>query len=523
MTELAANATRPIQGAPPKVEIFNLTKRFGAFTALENVSLTLAPGSFHALLGENGAGKSTLVKALMGYHRADEGTITIGEVGVEMRNPTQAHALGIGMVYQHFTLVANLTVAENLVMCRDDLPAVINWKKEFSELTAFMATMPFAIPLTERVSSLAAGEKQKIEIVKQLYLKRSVIILDEPTSVLTQDEADAILGMLKGMTDAGTLSILMISHKFREITAYADAVTILRKGRFAGTGLVKDLSIDAMSSLMMGGEHTTKAAVRSGQAPGAPVLVLKSICATDDTGVEAVSGVSLSVASGEIVGIAGISGNGQKELVEVLSGQRVARSGAMLVHNEPYHARRAESYRHHFHCLPEEPLRNASVGSMSVADNLGFRTFDRPPNTFLRFLVNRRALRRSARTLISQFGIKTRGPDAPIGSLSGGNVQRAVLAREVNPQVKILVVANPCFGLDFKAVAEIRARIMEARNRGVAVLLVSEDLDELFELADRLLVMSDGAIVHEALPGQTSPKELGRFMAGHTASHAAAG
>ena len=508
-------ATLPIHGDPPKIELFNLTKRFGAFTALEDVSLTLRPGSFHALLGENGAGKSTLVKAVMGYHRADEGTIAIGEVGVEMGNPKDAHAHGIGMVYQHFTLVPNLTVAENLVLSRDHLPALIDWDGERKVLAAFLSTMPFTVPLDTPVAALAAGEKQKIEILKQLYLQRSVIILDEPTSVLTQDEADAILGLLKKMTVEGRLSILMISHKFREIMAFADEITVLRKGRFAGRGMVKDLTPDAMAAMMMGGDHVKASAARSAAPRGELRMELLGVRADDDTGVEAVAGVSVAVHAGEIVGVAGISGNGQKELVEVLAGQRPASAGTVRINGEAYHARRDEAFRHKVHCLPEEPLKNACVGPMSVAENLAFRTFDRPPQTFARWFIDRSSLRRTAIDLIGRFGIKTRGPDAPVGSMSGGNVQRAVLAREVNDQVKVLIVANPCFGLDFKAVAEIRARIMEARNRGVAVLLVSEDLDELFELADRLVVMSDGALVHEALPGATNPKELGRFMAGH--------
>lgn len=510
-----AGPTHPIPGAPPKIEIFNLTKRFGSFTALEDVSLSLVPGSFHALLGENGAGKSTLVKALMGYHRADSGTITIGEVGVEMGNPQDAHAHGIGMVYQHFTLVPNLTVAENMVLARDHLPMVIDWAGERKAIEAFLQDMPFQVPLDSPVSALAAGEKQKIEILKQLYLRRSIIILDEPTSVLTQDEADAILGLLKGMTAAGKLSILMISHKFREIMAFADEITVLRKGRFAGRGLVKDLTPDAMAAMMMGGERVTAAATRAETARSEPRLVLDGLKSDDDTGVEAVSGVSLTVHAGEIVGIAGISGNGQKELVELIAGQRRATAGTMRIDGVPYHARRAESRRHRVHCLPEEPLRNACVGPMSVADNLAFRTFDRPPQTVAGVFVKRSALRATALDLIARFKIKTRGPDAPIASMSGGNVQRAVLAREVNDQVRVLIVANPCFGLDFKAVAEIRTRIMEARNRGVAVLLVSEDLDEIFELADRIVVMSEGSLVHEALPAGTNPKALGRFMAGH--------
>jgi simple sugar transport system ATP-binding protein len=502
-------------GKPPHIELFKLTKRFGTFTALDNVSLTLKPGSFHVLLGENGAGKSTLVKALMGYHRADEGAVMVDGLEVVMANPKDAHAHGIGMVYQHFTLVPNFTVAENLVLSRDHLPVIIDWAAEKRALDAFMATMPFRLPLERPVASLAAGEKQKLEILKQLYLKRTVIILDEPTSVLTQGEADDILGLLKRMTVEGGLSILMISHKFREVMAFGDEITVLRKGRFAGNGLVKDLTPAQMADMMMGGAHVTPAAARGDAFVGEIRLATEDLRANDDTGVGAVNGVSFEVRSGEILGVAGVSGNGQKQLVEVLAGQRPATGGKVLVDGKLYYASRSESSAHKVHILPEEPLRNACVGDMSVSDNLGFRRFDRSPNTWLHWLVNRGSLRATAADLISRFAIKTTGVDAPIASLSGGNVQRGVLAREVNDEVRVLIVANPCFGLDFKAVAEIRNRIMQARNRGVAVLLVSEDLDELFELADRLVVMSGGKFVHEALPAQTNPAELGGHMAGH--------
>ena len=505
-------ATPPTE--PQPIELFNLTKRFGAFTALSNVSLKLAPGTLHALLGENGAGKSTLVKCLLGYHRADEGAVIVGNTEVEMTNPKIAHAYGIGMVYQHFTLVPNLTVAENLVLSRDHLPAIIDWQAERKALTEFLSTMPFKVPLDKPVAALAAGEKQKIEILKQLYLKRTVVVLDEPTSVLTQDEADEVLSLVRQRVVAKQLSVLMISHKFREVMAYADEVTVLRKGHFAGAGKVSELTTGQMADMMMGGSHHTKAAARTARDPGDVGLSANGLTADDDTGVPAVAGVSFAVRAGEILGVAGVSGNGQKQLVEVLSGQRRATGGAVQVAGQPYRPTRAAMRKHGVHCLPEEPLRNACVGEMTVAENLGLRDFDRPAMTFARCFVSRSRLRKRALDLIAKFGIRTPGADAPIGSLSGGNVQRAVLARELNDEVKVLIVANPCFGLDFKAVAEIRTRIMEARNRGVAVLLVSEDLDELFELADRLVVMSGGKLVHEALPGATTPTELGRYMAG---------
>jgi len=496
------------------VEAVAMTMRFGAFTALDHVELKVRPGSFHALLGENGAGKSTLVKCIMGYYRPTAGNILVGDREQVISNPRDAHALGLGMVYQHFTLVPAMTVAENLVLARDDVPAVVDWPKEKKALAAFLARMPFKVPLDARVSDISAGERQKCEILKQLYLKRRFLILDEPTSVLTPGEADEVLGMLRAMVVAGELTILMITHKFREVMAFADEVTILRRGKLAGKGRVADLTADDMARTMIGAEQLTIQPARSGQL-GKPRLELDVLRALDDAGAIAVRDVSLTVKSGEIVGIAGVSGNGQRQLVEVLAGQREAEGGAIRVAGDPYHARREEMRRHKMSLLPEEPLKNACVGGMSVADNIAFREFDRAPFAGAGFWLNRAAFRNDARKKIARYKIKTRTPDTPIAALSGGNVQRAVLARELGSDVEVLIAANPCFGLDFAAVAQIHAEIMAARNRGAAVLLVSEDLDELLELSDRLVVMFHGQFVYEAPTSAVDLTEIGRHMAGH--------
>ncbi|NLS72667.1 ABC transporter ATP-binding protein [Bradyrhizobium brasilense] len=509
-----------IIGEPPApsgafgVDAIAMTMRFGDFTALDNVELKVRPGSFHALLGENGAGKSTLVKCIMGYYHATEGDILVGGRQQAIANPKDAHALGLGMVYQHFTLVPAMTVAENLVLARDDVPAVVDWRKEKKALEAFLARMPFKVPLDAKVSDISAGERQKCEILKQLYLKRRFLILDEPTSVLTPGEADEVLGMLRAMVVAGELTILMITHKFREVMAFADEVTILRRGKLAGSGRVAELTPDEMARTMIGAEQLTVQPPRTGET-GAARLELDKLTALDDAGAIAVHGVSLTVKSGEIVGIAGVSGNGQRQLVEVLAGQREAESGVIRVQGETYAASRAEMRRHRMSLLPEEPLKNACVGGMSVADNIAFREFDRAPFARGGWWLNRAAFRNDAERKINRYKIKTRTPETPIAALSGGNVQRAVLARELSGDVEVLIAANPCFGLDFAAVAQIHAEIMAARNRGAAVLLVSEDLDELLELSDRLVVMFHGAFVHEARASEADLTEIGRHMAGH--------
>ncbi|THD43554.1 MAG: ABC transporter ATP-binding protein [Bradyrhizobium sp.] len=491
-----------------------MSKRFGALAALDNVSMRVEAGAVHALLGENGAGKSTLVKCIMGFYRADQGSLLLDGAEAEVRNPRDASLLGLGMVYQHFTLVPSMTVLENLVMARADTPAVIDWRHERRRLSAFIATMPFGAPLDTPVHGLAAGEKQKAEILKQLYLGARFLILDEPTSVLTPQEADEMLGMVRDMARAMRLSALLITHKFREVLAYADAVTVLRKGRLAGSGKVADLTVDQMAAMMIGEDRPAAAVERSAAAPGPVRLAVENLTADDADGAEAVRGVSLAVRGGEIVGIAGVSGNGQSELVETLAGQRDATGGRILVEGELYGATRAETQRHHLALLPEEPLRNGCVGRMSVAENMAIRNFDRPPIS-AGFWLSTGAMREAARGLIQRYRVKTPGPDAPIASLSGGNVQRAVLARELGGDAHILIAANPVFGLDFAAVADIHSQIVAARNRGAAVLLVSEDLDELLDLSDRLLVISEGRIVLETPAAAADRTAIGRAMAGH--------
>ncbi len=499
----------------PVLEAVNMSKQFGSFVALDRVTLKIKPGTVHALLGENGAGKSTLVKCIMGFYQPTEGEVVINERVRQINSPRDAHKYSIGMVYQHFTSVPAMTVAENLVLSRCDKTQLINWKRESENLTEFMAGSPFKMPLDVPVAQLAAGQKQKLEILKQIYLRSRILILDEPTSVLTPQEADEVLGLLREEVVAGNLSILLISHKFREVMAFCDEVTVLRKGKLAGTGLVKDLNISDLTEMMMGEKQELEQIEKIATFTGQTVLEIKNVCAERDNGLPAVKDVNFKVNSGEIVGIAGISGNGQKELVEVLSGQRSATSGEVLVNGETYKATRQEMFRHQVFALPEEPLRNACVPNMSVAENMALRTFDRPPQSQGGFLILK-AIRNAAKSLINTFSVHTPSPETPIANLSGGNVQRTVLARELSSEkIELLIAANPCFGLDFKAVDFIHHSIIEARNRGVAVLLVSEDLDELLELCDRIFAISEGKLVYESAIAEADINTIGQRMAGY--------
>lgn len=499
----------------PSLELIGFTKRFGAMAALDDVSVRIAAGAFHALLGENGAGKSTLVKCAMGYYAADQGQILLNGREVEIAHPRQAHELGLGMVYQHFTLVPNMTVLENFVLSRGDLPAVIDWAAERRALKAFFETTPFTVPVDVAVADLAAGQKQKGEILRQLYLKRNLLILDEPTSVLTPDEADEVLTTLKKLTTDGQITIVTITHKFREVNTYCDAVTVLRRGQLIGTKPTSELDNDMMAEMMVGRRETRSVVERETRAPGKAVLKLEGLSVADNVGQLAVEELALEIRAGEIVGVAGVSGNGQRELVETLAGQRDHEAGRMLVHGEVYTATRPEMVRHRIACLPEEPLRNACVADMSVAENMALRSFDQPPSSPNGIRLRRGPMRETARKLIEAYKVKTPGPDAAIRGLSGGNVQRAVLARELSSEGDLLIVANPCFGLDFAAVAEIRARIVQARNRGAAVLLVSEDLDEILQLSDRIVVMFDGKLALQTDSASADVGAIGRAMAGH--------
>jgi simple sugar transport system ATP-binding protein len=375
--------------------------------------------------------------------------------------------------------------------------------------------MPFRVPLDRPVAELAAGEKQKLEILKQLYLESRFLILDEPTSVLTPGEAEEVLGLLKGMAENQELTILMITHKFREVEAFAEAVSVLRRGKLTGSGLTKDLTRQQMAAMMIGDKTIAPVAKREG-APDLdkPVLKLEQLAVDDLSGLKSINIKDLVVHSREIVGVAGVSGNGQKELADALGGHLAATGGTIVVDGSAYSGTREETRSHQVRFIPEEPLRNACAPRMSVAENMSFRTFDEKGDSTVVWL--RPGLIRSyARKLVELFGVKTASIAAPISTLSGGNVQRAVLARELTGDVDLLIVTNPCFGLDFSAVAEIRSQIVAARNGGTAVLLISEDLDEILELSDRILVMSEGEIVYETPRATADIAAIGQHMAGH--------
>jgi simple sugar transport system ATP-binding protein len=519
------------------VEMLGFSKRFGALQALDDVSLKVSAGSLHALLGENGAGKSTLVKSLIGFYRADRGAVVVDGREQAIASPRDAAALGLGMIFQHFTVVPGMTVAENLALAGRDLPAFIRWGPQKAALQAFMQTAPFPLPLDAPVATLAAGEKQKLEILKALYTRRRFLVLDEPTSVLTPQEADEVLGQVRALCRAGRLTALIITHKFREVFGYCDEVTVLRRGRLAGAAPVASTNRDALAAWMMGAEPvaSTPAGPSTASAPaptpspspthsptGLPRLAVRGLRVMGEQGLPAIEGLDLDVMPGEIVGVAGVSGNGQRELMAALTGTLPRAAGTLAVDGRPYRPTRRAMTAEGVRSLPEEPLLNACVGALSVAQNLALRNFDRPPLARGPWLSGA-ALLAQAQQAIAAFKVKTPGPGAPIRDLSGGNVQRAVLARELgafnDTPPRLLLVANPCFGLDFQASAEIHARLRAARDTGCGVLLISEDLDEILALASRVLVLSHGRVALQCAAAGADVAAIGRAMAGEHASH----
>jgi general nucleoside transport system ATP-binding protein len=506
-------------GKPGLVEVQSVSKSFGHVHALHSVNLTVRPGTFHAVIGENGAGKSTLAKCMLGFYSLNAGEVRVDERRIT--NPTEARSLGIGMVFQQFTLVPSMTVAENLLLARKDLPAFIHWREEHARLRKFLETAPFSIDLQSRIAHLSAGQKQKVEILKQLYLDARILILDEPTSVLTPSESDEVMGVLSRMVRRGDLSIILITHKLREVMDYADDVTVLRGGRVVTSQPVSESNEAMLAELMMGESRLPELVNKRNAQSSAIALEVKELTVRGDNGLVAVNQVSLTVRSGEILGVAGVSGNGQRELVQAIAGQRTIESGEIRAFDKPFHPTRRGILTAGLFTLPEEALENATVPSMTVAENLALRSFDQPPLSKARWFLNRAAIKDAALAVIQRFSIRPAFPGIPIRNLSGGNVQRAVLGRDlIGGEARILVVANPCHGLDFVATAFVHNHLVELRNNGGALLLVSEDLDELEQLADRIVVMSNGVIAHETQSSELDRGEVGRHIGGHVAASA---
>ncbi|HET7677941.1 MAG TPA: ABC transporter ATP-binding protein [Candidatus Limnocylindrales bacterium] len=507
----SAPAGAVARAAAPHVELRGITKRFGHLVANAGVDLDLLPGEIHGLLGENGAGKTTLMRILYGLTSLDEGEIRVGGRPLHVGSPKDAIAAGIGMVTQHFSLVGPMSVAENIVLGRTAGP-VLDLAAATRAVAAASERFGIRVRPEARTDTLSVGEQQRVEIVKALYRECRVLILDEPTAVLVPQEVAALFETLRRLRAEG-MAVVFISHKLDEVMAITDRVTVLRHGRVAGEVRTSTTNARELAALMVG--RPTFGVERSGgMRAGEPVLEVRGLSATGAHGLPALREVELAVRAGEVVGLAGVSGNGQTELAEVLSGMRRPTGGSVRVGGrELAGAGPRELMAAGVGRIAED--RHASVvPQLSVAHNLVLEHLDEYRRGGR---LDERRIRADAEALIARFAIKAR-PGDPVASLSGGNLQKVILARVLAREPRLIVVAQPTRGLDVGATEYVRSVLLEQRARGAAVLLISEDLDELLALSDRLLVIYEGRIVGEVAAGEADPERLGLLMAGSRAA-----
>jgi general nucleoside transport system ATP-binding protein len=498
----------------PAVSLRGITRRFGAVLANDGVSLDLAPGEIHALVGENGAGKSTLMRVLYGLLQPDAGTIEVDGHPVRIHRPADAMRLGLGMVHQHFMLVDTLTVSENIVLGREPLSVLGGLRRAAADAQVAALAERYRMPVDARarVSQLAVGVQQRVEILKALHHGARVLILDEPTAVLTPHEVDELFQVLRALNAQGT-TIVLITHKLAEVKALAQRVTVMRDGRVVGSGEAGSLTTEAIAELMVG-RPLTGLRPRGESKPGAPLLEVRGLDADDERHLPAVRGVSLTVQGGEILGIAGVEGNGQRELVECIAGLRAPLRGEIVVAGIPVHGRspreRAAAGLAH---IPADRLHRGLVPEMTVAENLVLGRH-REPALGTGPLLSRRALESRAKTLLAEYDVRPPLPELPAGRLSGGNQQKLIAARELSRGAPVLLVAHPTRGVDLGAAEAIHRRLLAERDAGRAVLLISSDLTELLALSDRVYVMYEGRLTHETLPDATDERTLGLYMTG---------
>ena len=495
------------------LEIEGVSKSFGSVIANENISLTVKEGEILALLGENGAGKSTLVKAVFGLVKPDTGTIKINGTVMESGDTAAAIASGVGMVHQHFQLVPVMSVTENLIL--GDEPkrfGVVNIKQAKKEALALSEKYGLEVDPDAIIEDLPVGMAQRVEILKALRRDVKLLILDEPTAVLTPQETDELLEVLRNLAKRG-VGILFITHKLREVMAVADRIAVLRGGKLMGTTTPKESSESKLAQMMVGREVVLR--VEKSQAkPKEVLLSIKNLRVSDDRKLESVKDLSLEVHAGEILGIAGVEGNGQRELVEAICSMRSRLSGEVIVKGQeiPNLNPRAAHLAGVSH-IPEDREKHGLVTSYSIADNLVLNRFDQAP--FAKgWIRNLEEVANNGESLVEKFDI--RAPDAYLsaGSLSGGNKQKVVVARELSQQLDVVVAAQPTRGVDVGSIEFIHNQLIAARDAGAAVLLVSAELDEILSLADRIAVISNGKIVAIFSSKEADRNTIGRLMAG---------
>ena len=490
-----------------------ITKRFPGVVADDRVDFDLQRGEVHALLGENGAGKSTLMNVLYGLYKPDEGEIFVKGKRVSFGSASDAIDEGIGMVHQHFMLIPVMTVAENIVLAQEpvrggvllDLDAARERVRHLSQ------TFNFAIDPDARVENISVGQEQRVEILKALYRRADILILDEPTAVLTPQEAQELFGILRTLVREG-MSVIFISHKLNEVLELADRITVLRRGKRIDTIPREGATEEGLARMMVGREVLLRVEKQPAQA-GDTLLEVRNLNVNDDRGLPAVRDVSLEVKAGEIVGIAGVEGNGQSELIEAITGLRSVDSGDVVVAGRVIsHASARQMLDAGVGHIPEDRQRRGLVLEFTIAENIALHDYNKPPESRFGWLFPRRLVQR-ARELIKEFDVRGGGPNTRAAALSGGNQQKLVAAREVARDPKVLVAAQPTRGLDVGAIEYLHRRLIEERDEGRAILLLSLELDEVLSLSDRILVMYEGRIVAEHEAGATE-EEIGIEMLG---------
>ena len=498
---------------PPVLELRKITKRFPGVVANDAVDFDLRRSEVHALLGENGAGKSTLMNVLYGLYQPDEGEIYVKGERVKISSPKDAIDLGIGMVHQHFMLIPVMTVAENIVLANEPKQAgvLLDYTAARRRVEDLSRTFSFAIDPGARIDSLTVGQQQRVEILKALYRHADILILDEPTAVLTPQESQELFETLRTLVREG-LSIIFISHKLNEVLDIADRITVLRRGRRIETIPRAGATQSGLARLMVGREVLLRVEKKPAE-PGEPLLVVEDLTVKNDRGLEAVRGVSLEVRASEIVGIAGVDGNGQSELIDGVTALQGLESGRVVVAGRDVtRSSTRQVISAGLGHIPEDRHLRGLVLDFTLAENLALEDYREPPDSRFGWLFPRRLIAR-AQTLIREFDVRGGGPSTRAAALSGGNQQKVVIAREVHRDPRVLLAAQPTRGLDIGAVEFVHRRLVEERDEGRAVLLISLELEEILSLSDRILVMYEGEIVAEYGP-DVSEEELGLAMTG---------
>lgn len=496
------------------LEMRGITKRFPGVVANDHIDFSVEEGEIHALIGENGAGKTTLMRILYGMESPDEGVIRLGGREVHIPNPQAAIRLGIGMVHQHFQLIPSLTVLENIVLNLEPRRGLfLDRPRARRDLGALVKRLGLEVDFDARIVELSVGERQRVEILKLLYRNARLIILDEPTAVLTPQETRALLAMLRRLKDEGH-TIIFISHKLGEVMEIADRVTVLRRGRVVGVRSIVSTSERELARMMVGEVPIVIRQARPIIESAASALVVEDVEVAEVPGRPVLKDLSFEARRGEIVGVAGVEGNGQQELIELLVGLRFPRKGRILLDGKDVTFTSVRERRKYgLAVIPPDRLHEGLSLPSPIWANLIATRYHSPPLSHVG-LLNRAAIRAYATRAIQNFEVMVPDIEAPASTLSGGNLQRLIIAREISESPRVLIAAHPTRGLDMRATQAIRKLLLELASHGVAILLVSTDIDELLSLADRLLVLYRGEIIGSLPVTQADPESLGLLMAG---------